>query len=124
MVYTLPRKCRKNETPHERALRWMHARAKHRARRADIPFSISIDDVAKVWPLDGRCPALGMELKRGVGAGNLQPGSPSLDRLVPELGYVPGNIAVISHLANKIKNNATSAQVRAVADWLGSAASA
>jgi uncharacterized protein YejL (UPF0352 family) len=44
-------------------------------------------------------------------------GSPQLDRLVPELGYVVGNVAVISRLANTIKSNATPQQIRAVADW-------
>jgi hypothetical protein len=32
--------------------------------------------------------------------------SPSLDRIIPELGYVKGNIMVISHKANTIKSNA------------------
>ena len=46
------------------------------------------------------------------------PGSPTLDRIVPSLGYVPGNVVVISHKANSIKSNATAAEIRAVADWL------
>lgn len=42
----------------------------------------------------------------------------SLDRIVPSLGYVPGNVAVISHRANRIKSDATADELRAVADWL------
>ena len=35
------------------------------------------------------------------------PDSPSLDRIVPELGYVKGNIRVISNRANHLKSDAT-----------------
>lgn len=30
---------------------------------------------------------------------------PSIDRIVPELGYVKGNVAVISMKANRLKSN-------------------
>ena len=33
--------------------------------------------------------------------------SPSLDKVIPSLGYVKGNIWVISYRANTIKNNCT-----------------
>lgn len=62
-----------------------------------------------------RCPVLGIPLRPGDGVSH--DGSPQLDRLVPELGYVSGNVAVISRLANTIKQNATPQQIRAVADW-------
>ena len=44
--------------------------------------------------------------------------SPSLDRVVPSLGYIPSNVAVISHLANRIKNTGTAEQHRRIADWM------
>jgi hypothetical protein len=46
--------------------------------------------------------------------------SATLDRLVPELGYVPGNIAVISMKANRIKNAYGSEDVLKVGEWLKS----
>lgn len=59
-----------------------------------------------------------LEVKDGRGGG---PSSPSLDRLRPELGYVRGNICVISNLANRIKSNATSAEeLEHVAAWMRS----
>jgi hypothetical protein len=62
------------------------------------------------------CPALGIALEVQAVA----PGwsSPSLDRLRPSEGYVPGNIVVLSTLANQIKSEATSGQIRLVAEWL------
>ena len=44
--------------------------------------------------------------------------SPSLDRIIPELGYVRGNVMVISLLANMIKSSGTPEQIQAVATWL------
>jgi len=51
------------------------------------------------------CPILGIPLIPGIGAQS--PNSPSLDRIIPSLGYVKGNIAVISYRANAMKNDAT-----------------
>jgi hypothetical protein len=98
--------------------RIFHQVAKARAKKYGIPFSITVADVRAVWPSDGRCPVLGIRLSRNVGRGP-SANSPSLDRLFPERGYVPGNIAVISMRANLIKTSETDPSVfRKVADWL------
>lgn len=41
--------------------------------------------------------------------------SPSLDRLVPSIGYVRGNVAVVSWKANRAKNNLTARELRHLA---------
>jgi hypothetical protein len=87
--------------------------ARQRAKRLRVPCTISVEDIH----IPDRCPALGIPIISGAGRQN---GSPSLDRIRPELGYVPGNVAVISDLANRIKQNASSAQVRAVGQWMRS----
>lgn len=93
----------------EKAL-WISA--KSRAKKLGVPFAISESDIV----IPKRCPALDLELK--VGAGRMHPNSPTLDRLVPARGYVPGNIAVISWRANCIKHNATFLEVVLLARWL------
>lgn len=92
---------------------WLLQSAKQRAKKKGIAFAITAADV-KIPKL---CPALGVKLVV-TGGGKAGPASPSIDRIRPELGYVPGNIAVISYLANCIKSSADAAQIRAVADWL------
>lgn len=67
------------------------------------------------WPT--HCPALGVELSYARGGG-LSPLAPSFDRIDPALGYVPGNVAIISFRANSIKQNASPEEIRAVASWL------
>ena len=43
--------------------------------------------------------------------------NPSLDRIRPELGYIVGNIAIISMRANLIKQDASAEELRQVASW-------
>lgn len=74
--------------------------AKARATAKNIPFDITVEDIGLVPDV---CPILGIELKAGTKSIN----SPSLDRLVPSLGYVKGNIWIISSLANSIKASKT-----------------
>lgn len=49
-----------------------------------------------------------------------QHSSPSIDRIIPELGYVRGNIAVISMRANKLKSDATSEELERISAWMRS----
>ena len=92
--------------------------AKKRARKLGVGFEITASDIRAIWPEDGKCPILGLELTLNTGKGPHDQ-SPSLDRLNPERGYVVGNIAVISYLANRIKQNVTDPQIfDNLADWL------
>lgn len=90
---------------------YMFARMKFRAAKLNVPFDIESADI----PLVTHCPVFGFELKAGDGFATLN--SPSLDRIIPELGYVKGNIIVISHKANMIKSSATPDEVMQVAEF-------
>ena len=88
--------------------------AKSRALAKGIPFDLAPQDV--VFP--EVCPVLGFPLAISP-TGHPWDASPSLDRIRPELGYMKGNVRVISHLANAIKRNCTDPAVfRKVADYL------
>ena len=88
------------------------SRARYRARKQGIPFEITLEDI----PVPKRCPALGIKL--AWGKKHVRPNSPSIDKIKPELGYVPGNVVVISHRANRIKNDATVTELRKIARWM------
>ncbi len=62
------------------------------------------------------CPILGVKLE--FGDMDSRDNSPSLDRIIPELGYTPGNVAVISYRANRIKNEGLASEHRRIADWM------
>ena len=61
-------------------------------------------------------PVLGIKLEQNERV--FGDNSPSLDRFIPELGYVKDNVAVISWLANRLKSNGTAEQIRKIADWM------
>jgi len=79
------------------------SRAKYRAKSNNIAFNITKDDI--VVPL--YCPVLGIKIETKFGRKGYHPDSPSLDRIRPELGYIKGNVRIISARANLLKNNAT-----------------
>jgi len=85
--------------------------ARRRAKKKQLDFNISLDDVV----LPSVCPVLGITLQ--IGADNID-SSPSLDRLDPSKGYVKGNVNVISYRANTLKNNATSEELLKVVKWM------
>lgn len=82
--------------------------ARSRAKKRGVPFSITADDIS----IPSHCPILSLPLVQGSGDG-----SPSLDRIKPELGYVPGNVIVVSNRANRIKNDATPQELYALAEF-------
>lgn len=86
--------------------------AKRRALERNLPFNLELSDIH----IPDCCPVLGIRLFK---AGNkLTSNSPSLDRTIPELGYIKGNIAVLSHKANSLKNNGTLEDHRAIVKYL------
>lgn len=84
-----------------------------RAKKFGIPCTITEDDII----IPEFCPILGIELIRGATINN-RDNAPSMDRIVPELGYIPGNIAVMSFRANRLKNDGNIEEIRKVLEWL------
>lgn len=85
--------------------------ARTRALTSGVPFDLTPEDIT----IPHVCPVLGIPII--VGQTQATDNSPSLDRVVPPLGYIRGNILVLSNRANRIKNNATVAELRLVADF-------
>lgn len=62
------------------------------------------------------CPILDTKLELGAKVPTLA--SPTLDRIDNDNGYVPGNIWVISNLANIMKSKATVKELIKFSDWV------
>jgi hypothetical protein len=77
-----------------------------------VPFNLVIDDII----IPKTCPILGIPLKSGKK--NHLPSSPSLDRIVPNLGYVRGNICVISYKANQMKSDLTKEIILKILEYI------
>ena len=78
----------------------------------NIPFSVGFKDV--VW--SRTCPVLGIKLD--YFADKKSDSSPSLCCIDPKLGYVPGNIRVISFRAARIKMFGTVEELRKLLTFL------
>jgi hypothetical protein len=91
------RKKLKEESPEKLIL----FEVKKRARVRGIQFNLEESDIS----VPKLCPILGIELSFGVG--RVHDASPSLDRVIPSLGYVKGNCFIISAKANRMKQENT-----------------
>jgi hypothetical protein len=88
---------------------------KHNCNKTLHQFDIEFGDLE--WPT--HCPALGLELDYATfGSYRMPENAASFDRIDPSLGYVKGNVVIISWRANRIKNDGTAAEHRAIAEWL------
>lgn len=90
--------------------RGIFQRIRSRAKAKDIPFNITVDDIK----IPEFCPVLGIKLNCNHGHSGYFDDSPSIDRIIPELGYTKGNIRVISNRANLLKSNATIEELQKV----------
>jgi hypothetical protein len=87
--------------------------ARRRAKIKGIPFTLTADD----FEIPEFCPVLGIKLIVSTGRG-ASPESASLDRIDLTLGYVKGNVQVISLRANSMKNDASPDELRRFAAWI------
>lgn len=86
--------------------------ARKRAVRGGIPFTITHEDV----PIPLYCPVFGTLLTKDYHGD--RDNYPSIDRLRPELGYVKGNVAVISQRANRMKSNLGILELTQILEYL------
>lgn len=95
--------------------------AKRRAKDKNLPFTITKKYLRSI--ATDECPIFHTPFEwgsSGLGSGKFKPNGPQLDRIEPELGYVEGNVAFISHRANRLKDNGTMQEHYDIADWIWS----
>lgn len=85
--------------------------ARVRAKQKQLPFDLQEEDIM----IPQVCPVFGTPLQKGEKF--VSPDSPTLDRIVPEKGYVKGNVIVVSSKANMIKSSATPEEIIAVGEY-------
>jgi len=86
-----------------------------RCKREDIPFNITVDDFDE---LPTHCPDLGVKLIYG-NERRASPFSATMDKIIPALGYVVGNVRIISYRANTMKQNASLEEMKTIAEsWI------
>lgn len=95
------RRADQKNSPIHKAKRMVSA-ARVRAKKGGYACSITHKDIL---PIPALCPVMGTPMRL---TGELRDADvATLDKLVPALGYIPGNVCVISRGANSIKRNYT-----------------
>jgi hypothetical protein len=87
--------------------------ARKRARAAGVRFALSEDD----FEIPDKCPVLEIPLEVGRGRPGPSDSSPTLDRIVPSLGYVAANVVVVSWRANRLKSDADISELARIVSW-------
>jgi hypothetical protein len=85
-----------------------------RAKQKRVAHTITESDIV----VHKHCPCCGVEMIPAVGQRRLQSNSPSLDRILPERGYVPGNVVVMCARCNLLKGAMTLDQARFFVDLM------
>jgi len=106
---------KQSESNRKNPARHLANRAKARARKKGIKYDITFEDLL---PLPKKCPVFGFRLRSGKSFQD--PCAYSVDRLDNRKGYVRGNVAIISYLANRLKNNGTAKQHGQIVRWMRS----
>ena len=99
------------------------AKAKTRAKKLGVPFGIDTQYLISLWAKGGgRCCLTGRAFDLTPWGGHFQtgPDSLSIDRIVPSLGYVRGNVRlIITHMNFALSHYGEDAFRKLVADYLG-----
>ncbi len=100
---------------HTNPERRLWATARGRAPALELAFNIEISDVT----IPTHCQVTGEKIelnqfeKKYIRPDN----APSIDRIIPELGYVKGNVDVLSNRGNRLKNNMTLKDVELILSY-------
>jgi len=84
-------------------------RTRTRAKQKGIDFNLEINDII----IPEKCPVYDH-----VFIYNDIDWACSIDRIDPNIGYVKGNIQIISNKANRLKNNATIEDIEKLLTWM------
>lgn len=74
---------------------------RRRARDGKFPCTITLEYLESL-PIPTTCPVLGITIDNTIREQTI-----SLDKIIPELGYVPGNVVFVSIRANRLKSDAS-----------------
>lgn len=81
-------------------------RTKQNSKKRNKEFNIEIDDIV----IPKYCPYLDVEISTNYDD-RFEKNYYSIDRINSDLGYIKGNVQIVSRMANTMKNNATNEEL-------------
>ncbi len=99
---------------HKKDLKQLLSQLKQSAKKRNIKFDLDMSDLNNLsFPLT--CPVLNIPLT--FNTGRAQDNSYSIDRIDSSKGYSADNIIVVSNRANRLKSDATSEELKFLAEF-------
>lgn len=88
--------------------------AKNRAKKKGIPFDKNLceSDLSESMT----CPCCNRTMK--VESKQAENASPTVDKIIPELGYIKGNIIALCYRCNRLKSDATPEELEMIAKFM------
>ena len=91
-------------------------RTKSRCKDRGIPYSLTPEYLESIWV--DKCPVLGTHIRVLPAEVNGKVIEGELDKFIPSLGYVKGNVHFISTKANRMKSDGSIQDVEALLSWM------
>lgn len=110
------RQLRLAKNPLEFRLKRTLSLAKTRSKVYSLPFDLTLEHLMEIYPKDEACPVLKVNFVWGTRKD--KEFSPSIDRMIPEKGYVKGNVKFISYKANRIKSDSDIETLQKIIDYM------
>ncbi len=88
--------------------------ARTRAKNRELECTLTIEDLIEIFPKDKKCPVFNIDLFWGTNGKGNRDNSPSIDRIDSSVGYTKDNVCIISWKANRIKSDATLAEIESI----------
>ena len=122
--YSVCKKCRQEQAQlnaskdAEQAMHYKYIRLKGHCKRSNIPFNLTSKYLIDLWnKQQGKCfytdIDLEFELRQGTKGNTV-----SVDKIIPEKGYVKGNVVLCANRINTIKHNVTLEEMKIwMPDW-------
>lgn len=103
----------RNEDPVRYKAKKLLRSCKTRAKNYDIPFDLDYEYVCGIMNMT--CPVFGLVLDYTSSIPS--DASPSIDKFIPALGYIKGNVRIISNRANRFKSDSTVEELIKLSTW-------
>jgi hypothetical protein len=93
-----------------------------RSQKRNLPYDrdfFTVDYIMQWMRKQPTCECCGKELDVGFKHdGKPHDDSPSIDRIIPDHGYVQGNIALVCWRCNNLKRDATVEELETLSKWM------
>ena len=91
-------------------------RLRMRARRQGLPFNLDADYLSSIWT--GQCAIFGIPLCLPYSTDRQVDNKATIDKVIPEKGYVKGNVHWVSNRANIIKSYGTISEHKQIVEYM------